>query len=125
MTGKKESDWRQKQPELDKSGTNLRKARLSARFWASSAITTTSLGQSNPKKNYPLRCVVAQPRAHPAETEEVIRVNRVLRITELISFIGIHGVISVARFIRTLSDIRAGLRKADRVLVGILWSSGL
>jgi hypothetical protein len=36
----------------------------------------------------------------------------ILRITELISFIGIIGVICVVRFIRTGSDIRAGLREA-------------
>ena len=50
-------------------------------------------------------------------------INRALRITELISITGIYGVISVVRFIRTLSDIRAGLREAARVLGGVLWSS--
>ncbi len=50
-------------------------------------------------------------------------VNRALRITELISVIGIYGFITVVRFIRTLSDIRAGLREAGRVLGGVLWSS--
>ncbi len=35
----------------------------------------------------------------------------------MISFIGIIWVISVLRFIRTVSDIRAGLREAGRVLV--------
>jgi hypothetical protein len=43
----------------------------------------------------------------------------------LISFIGIIGFISVLRFIRTVSDIRAGLRGVGRVLGGVLWSSGL
>jgi hypothetical protein len=41
------------------------------------------------------------------------------------SVIGINGVISVVRFIRALSDSRAGLRKAGRVLVRDLWSSSL
>ena len=41
------------------------------------------------------------------------------------SIIGINGVISVVRFIRTLSDIRAGFREAGRVLDCVLWSSGL
>ncbi len=50
-------------------------------------------------------------------------VNRVLRITELISIIGNYGLIIAVRFIRTLSDIRAGLREAARVLGGVLWSS--
>jgi hypothetical protein len=47
MTGKKKSDWRQKQPELirKQSGTNIKKPRLSARFWQNLAKTTTSLGQ--------------------------------------------------------------------------------
>jgi hypothetical protein len=43
----------------------------------------------------------------------------------LISLIGIIGVMSVLRFIRTVNDIRAGLREAGRVLGGVLWSSGL
>ncbi len=51
--------------------------------------------------------------------------NRILTITELISIIDINGVLSVVRFIRTLDDIRAGLREVDRVLGGVLWSSGL
>ncbi len=47
-------------------------------------------------------------------------VDRVLKITELISFIGINGVIRVVRFIRTISDIRVGLREAGRVLADAL-----
>ncbi len=43
----------------------------------------------------------------------------------MISFIGIIGVISVLRFIRSVSDIRAGLREAGRVLGGVQRSSGL
>jgi hypothetical protein len=43
----------------------------------------------------------------------------------MISFIGIIGVISVLRFIRTVYDIRAGLREAGRALGDVLWSSGL
>ncbi len=39
------------------------------------------------------------------------------------SFIGIIGVISVLRFIRTVSDIRASLREAGRVLGGALCSN--
>ena len=42
----------------------------------------------------------------------------------MISFLGINGVISVVRFIRTVNDIRAGLRKAGRVLGGALSSAG-
>ncbi len=38
----------------EESGTNLRKARLSACFWQS--LETTSLGQSNPDQSYLLRC---------------------------------------------------------------------
>ncbi len=43
----------------------------------------------------------------------------------MLSFISIIGVISVVRFIRTVSDIRAGLREVGRVFGGVLWSSGL
>ncbi len=43
----------------------------------------------------------------------------------MISFIGIIGVTSVLRFIRTVSDIKAGLREVGRMLGGVLWSSGL
>ncbi len=39
----------------------------------------------------------------------------------MISFIGIISVISVVRFISTLSDIIAGLREAGRVLGCVLW----
>ncbi len=56
---------------------------------------------------------------------ELFCVNLVLRIAALISFISIIGVISVLRFNRTVSDIRAGMREAGRVLGGVLWSSGL
>ena len=52
-------------------------------------------------------------------------VNWILKITELIRFTGIFGVISVLRFISTLSNTRAGLHEAARVLGGSLWSSGL
>ena len=52
-------------------------------------------------------------------------VDWVLRITELIRFIGIFGVTSVLRFISTLSNTRAGLNEAACVLGGSLWSSGL
>jgi hypothetical protein len=38
----------------------------------------------------------------------------------VISFVGIFGVISVIRFIRTVSDIRAGTREAGRVLSSVL-----
>ncbi len=74
MTGEKESDWRQKQPELGRKWVKLRKARLSARLRESLATTITSFRQSNPNQNYILRCVDTEPRAHPTETEEVIRV---------------------------------------------------
>jgi hypothetical protein len=47
-----------------------------------------------------------------------------VRITELIGFIGINGVISVVKFIRTVSDIRAGLREDGSVLGGALSSDG-
>ena len=52
-------------------------------------------------------------------------VDRVLKITELISFIGINGVIRDVRSFRTLSDIRDGLQEGGRALVGILLSSDL
>ncbi len=39
----------------------------------------------------------------------------------MISLIGIISVISVVKFIRTLSDIIAGLREAGRVLGCVLW----
>jgi hypothetical protein len=52
-------------------------------------------------------------------------VNRMLTIAELISIIDINGVLSVVRFIRTLGDIRTGLREVNRVLGGVLWSIGL
>ena len=52
-------------------------------------------------------------------------VDWVLRITELIRFVGIFGVTSVLRFISTLSNTRDDLHEAARVLGGILWSSGL
>ncbi len=55
----------------------------------------------------------------------VVLRSSVLRITELMSFIGIIGVIIVLRFIRTVSDIRAGLRESARVFGGVLWSSRL
>jgi hypothetical protein len=43
----------------------------------------------------------------------------------MISFVGTISVISVVRFVRTVNDIRAGLREAGRVLGNVLCSSGL
>ncbi len=84
------------------------------------------------------RTIKTQPKLHAALHRHTAKCtshgNRVsdkrlfcfnLRITELIIFIGIIGVISVLRFIRTVSDIRAGLREAGHVLGGVLWSRGL
>ncbi len=49
----------------------------------------------------------------------------VVRITERASSYGILLVMRVLRFIRTVSNIRDGLREAGRVLGGVLWSTGL
>jgi hypothetical protein len=57
----------------------------------------------------------------------VIRVGlrySVVRITERASLFEILWVMKVLRFIRTVSDIRAGLHGAGRVLGGVLCSSG-
>jgi hypothetical protein len=65
-------------------------------------------------------CVAStRPRANPKEIEKVIRV--VLRY----SVVRILWVVRILRFIRSFSVIRAGLREADHVLGGTLWSSGL
>ncbi len=91
--------------------------------------TKTSLGQSNP--NHKLHAVL---RRHTATCEShgnrvsdlsCFALIRFLRITESISFIGINGDISNIRFRRIVSEIRAGLREAGRVMGGVLWSSGL
>jgi hypothetical protein len=58
----------------------------------------------------------------------VIRINlyvHVLRITELISLIGIIGVTRLLSFSRNISIDRAGLREAARVLGDVIRSSGL
>jgi hypothetical protein len=68
MTGKKVSDCETAGTNKNK-GTNLKKPRLSARFWRNLATTTTHLGQSEPNQNYPLCFVDRPPRAHPMETE--------------------------------------------------------
>jgi hypothetical protein len=49
----------------------------------------------------------------------------VVRITELISLIGIIGVARRLSLSRNFSIDRAGLREAARVLDDIIWSSGL
>ncbi len=76
-------------------------------------------------------CCVASKHSHvciprkPSKWLELYYVNLVLRITESMRIIGINGVISIVKFIRTLSDIRADLRGAGRALVGYLLSDGL
>ena len=58
----------------------------------------------------------------------MIRINlyvHVLRITELISLIGIIGVTRLLSSSRNFSVERAGLREAARVLGDIIWSSRL
>jgi hypothetical protein len=46
-------------------------------------------------------------------------IKRVIRITESIKLSGNIGFIRILRF--DSSDIRAGLREADRVLAEVLW----
>jgi hypothetical protein len=51
----------------------------------------------------------------PSERLELIWIKQVVKITELIKFTGIIGLIRVLRFIRNFSNIRAGLRETSRV----------
>jgi hypothetical protein len=49
----------------------------------------------------------------------------VVRITEIANYFRILWILRILRFIRSFSVIRTGLREADHVLGGALWSSGL
>jgi hypothetical protein len=67
MTGKKTQTGGRNSQNKEESGTNLRKARLSAFYWKS--LAKTNLGQSNPNQTYNLRCADTRPGAQPTETE--------------------------------------------------------
>jgi hypothetical protein len=54
---------------------------------------------------------------------KIIWMLHVVRITELISRMGIIGVVRVLSFSRSFSVARAGLREASRVLCDIICSS--
>ncbi len=83
------------------------------------------LGKLSNNDNEP-RTIKPQTKLHPALRPHTATcashgnrvsdcVNQVLRNTELIILIGIVGILSVLRFMRTLSDTRAILREAGRV----------
>ena len=55
----------------------------------------------------------------------VVSCYSVVRITEIANYFRILWVMRILRFIKSFSVIRAGLREADHVLGGTLWSSGL